>query len=181
MSGLTAALDSVDQRLHGWLRNQPAPAPLSAVFRTCSTLGDGWLWLLGGLALACAPRPLAALGVAAAVALAVNVPIVALKSLVRRPRPGDYTLNPFLVLAVGGPPACDRYSFPSGHTANAVALATVLAGAFPSTTGAVFAVAVMVGGSRVVLGHHYLSDMLAGALVGLLAGGAVAAVRGFGF
>lgn len=59
-------------------------------------------------------------------------------------------------------------SFPSGHTTTAFALATVLSFLSPRWRVPVFGVAALVGVSRVVLGMHYPSDVLGGAILGTL-------------
>jgi membrane-associated phospholipid phosphatase len=62
-------------------------------------------------------------------------------------------------------------SFPSGHTAAAFATATVLHDEFGWKVGIpAFAMAGWVATSRVQMDRHYLSDVIAGATVGLLAG-----------
>ena len=93
-------------------------------------------------------------GLAALTALVTSHLVVRLlKRHTERPRP-------YLVLAdsrsVVAP--LPDYSFPSGHTAASFALATVVA------VGA----AILVGLSRTYLGHHYPSDVLAGAVIGML-------------
>lgn len=60
----------------------------------------------------------------------------------------------------------DRYSFPSGHTLHAVNFAIQLAVMVPALTGALLASALLIALSRLVLGLHYLSDVLAGAVIG---------------
>jgi undecaprenyl-diphosphatase len=181
VSTLAAAFDAIDRRVHGRLVDRRFPRSLGALLRTCSALGDGWLWLIGAAALLAAARPLAELTLAAAMAAAVNLPVVVLKTLVRRPRPGAYERNPFLDVAIGGPPACDVYSFPSGHAANAVALAVVLSHAFRPVTALAFTGALLIGTSRVLLGHHYLTDLIAGVMVGLIAAAALTGVPAFAF
>ncbi len=62
----------------------------------------------------------------------------------------------------------DRYSFPSGHTLHAVSFSVMLAKYYPQTMILVLPFAASVALSRVVLGLHYPSDVLAGALLGWL-------------
>jgi undecaprenyl-diphosphatase len=60
----------------------------------------------------------------------------------------------------------DKFSFPSGHTLHAVVFSTVVLSYYPALSIVVLPFTVMVGLSRVVLGLHYPSDVLAGALIG---------------
>ena len=63
----------------------------------------------------------------------------------------------------------DRFSFPSGHTASAFLVMTLLSSFFPIPVIQIgtFIWAVMVGVARVYLGVHYPTDVLAGALLGI--------------
>jgi undecaprenyl-diphosphatase len=61
-------------------------------------------------------------------------------------------------------------SFPSGHSVTAFALAYVLSRAYPRASSVFYALATMVALSRVYLASHFLSDIVAGAALGLLAG-----------
>ena len=86
----------------------------------------------------------------------------ALKYSVNRDRP--FVTYPFIEKATsGGSP-----SFPSGHTSTAFATATSLSIAFPKwyVIAPSFLLAGAVGYSRMDLGVHYPSDVLAGAIVG---------------
>ena len=60
----------------------------------------------------------------------------------------------------------DRYSFPSGHTLHAVSFAWQATAHFPELGWVLLPLAALIAGSRVVLGLHYPSDVLAGAAIG---------------
>lgn len=87
---------------------------------------------------------------------------VGLKTAVNRPRP--FVTYPFIVKKSDA----GSQSFPSGHTSFAFASATSLTIAYPEWYVIVpsFAFAGVVGYSRMYLGVHYPSDVLAGAIVG---------------
>jgi undecaprenyl-diphosphatase len=72
----------------------------------------------------------------------------------------------------------DRFSFPSGHTSAAFAVAVAFVGAPFGLPEALFALAGAIGVSRVYLGAHYPLDVGAGAVIGLLAGAATRALLG---
>ena len=71
-------------------------------------------------------------------------------------------------------PAVDRlvgvstYSFPSGHTTVAFSLAVLLSNMNEGLRIYLFGVAVLVGFSRIYLGVHYVTDVVAGAVVGYI-------------
>jgi undecaprenyl-diphosphatase len=78
--------------------------------------------------------------------------------------------RPFIThssIAVAGAPL-DRYSFPSGHTLHAVSFAWQVSAHFPELSWVVVPLACLIAGSRVVLGLHYPTDVIAGAAVGAL-------------
>jgi lipid A 4'-phosphatase len=70
----------------------------------------------------------------------------------------------------------DHWSFPSGHTATIVALMSALWYLWPRHLLFYILVAIIVSLSRVAVGAHYLSDVLAGGLVALLATRGVALI-----
>ena len=93
------------------------------------------------------------------VAIGLNYGI---KLLVRRPRPVLEGLPP-----LGGAPS--SLSFPSAHALSSFAVATAMVRVDPATAGAlVVALALSLG--RPYLGMHYPSDVLAGAVLGVLLG-----------
>jgi membrane-associated phospholipid phosphatase len=59
-------------------------------------------------------------------------------------------------------------SFPSGHAVTAFTLATAISILFPRWSIPAFAAAVIIGASRIIITSHYLSDVLAGAGIGIL-------------
>lgn len=61
-------------------------------------------------------------------------------------------------------------SFPSGHSTASFAIATVLAKRFPMWGPLWLALAVFVGVSRVLRGSHFLTDVVGGAVLGILSG-----------
>ena len=58
------------------------------------------------------------------------------------------------------------YSFPSGHTTVAFAFATILAIKLPKIRIPIIIIAILIGFSRIYIGAHYPSDVLAGAVLG---------------
>jgi undecaprenyl-diphosphatase len=102
--------------------------------------------------------------VAALIAYGIEVTVHGiLKNKVKRNRPCA-TLPGIERLLV--PP--DEFSFPSGHTAAAFVMASLLSSFVPSLFFAVFAWSWLVGVSRIYLGLHYPTDVLAGAFLGVM-------------
>jgi undecaprenyl-diphosphatase len=93
-----------------------------------------------------------------------------IKPYVQRSRPMDAGISVTLRTHRPG-----RYSFPSNHACNAFAGATVLGLAEPPLLWPALTVAALVAYSRVYVGVHFPADTAAGALLGLLIGGAVGA------
>ena len=61
----------------------------------------------------------------------------------------------------------DKFSFPSGHTAAAFLFATIISSFVPTMAYIVFPWAILLGISRVFLGIHYPTDIIAGVLLGM--------------
>lgn len=141
-------------RHHGW----------GQVFAIASRLGDGWFWYgLGAVLLAIdglAALPLVAL--MAVAGLSGSLLYKLLKHGIRRPRPCDVHR---MLLTVA---PLDRFSFPSGHTLHAVIFGIIITAQVPVLGWLVWPFTAFVAASRLVLGLHYPSDVIAGAAIGAL-------------
>jgi len=162
-----------DQRLMLRVNRWYAPRWIR-VWMICATRGgDGWLWYALGLVLAVfgGERRFLAVGAGALAAGTGIAFFIKLKRLARRKRPSEPHCWASLL-----PP--DQFSFPSGHTITAFAVSISLAAFYPDLTIGLLFCAVSVAASRILLGMHFLSDVLAGAAIGsLLAIGATHLVR----
>ncbi|MCE2394700.1 phosphatase PAP2 family protein [Candidatus Poribacteria bacterium] len=96
--------------------------------------------------------------------ISTGVIVWGLKEIIGRKRPLDEE--------VGNP------AFPSGHTAYAFAGATVLGNRYPKLRIPLYIGAGLVGLTRIYLGRHYASDVIAGAAVGTITGALVSRHRG---
>lgn len=158
-----ARMDRFELRLcrsfNAWVHS----AGTCRVFQVASRSGDGILWYsLIGL--------LAALGGrhGAWVALQMAVSGLAGLLLYRFLKHRLVRERPFITHAsiqLAGRPL-DRFSFPSGHTLHAVAFSIIACAGFPWLAVLLLPASLLIALSRVVLGLHYPSDVLAGALIG---------------
>ncbi|CAI6017905.1 hypothetical protein PAECIP112173_00134 [Paenibacillus sp. JJ-100] len=124
---------------------------------TASIVVSLFIWLL-------APAPWSTVGLQACIALAVShIPVAIAKRLYPRIRP--YLALPDTITFRN--PLTD-HSFPSGHTTAIFSVTVPFMAAEPILFLTLLPVAVIVGFSRIYLGLHYPSDVLAGATIGTL-------------
>jgi undecaprenyl-diphosphatase len=160
-------IENRDHRVMRQMNRWRAPRWFRIWMILSTRLGDGWLWYgLGIMLLAWGgPQRLAAVGAAGSAALLGVLIFKALKHLSHRRRPCQFEPHCWSKVL---PP--DKFSFPSGHTMTAFSIALVLSYFYPALEGALFFLAVSIGFSRIVLGMHFLSDVLAGVVLGVALG-----------
>jgi undecaprenyl-diphosphatase len=144
--------------------NRAAEQPLAlAPLMLASRMGDGGLWyaVMAGLAL---------LGDSEARLCAARMALVGLlcvtlykwiKAVVARPRPYARCLDIRVCVR-----ALDQFSFPSGHVLHAVAFSLILVHTYPALGWVLWPFVALLALSRVTLGLHYPSDVVAGASIG---------------
>lgn len=152
-----------DVRLSAALRDVAARVPgLRRLAIPLARSGDAWLWYgaAGVMAALGDAGTRKSMGLVALAILATGLVVRLVKMLTRRARPdgawgGSYRRQ-------------DPHAFPSGHTARASLLTALAFALGPPWLGVAMAAwTLLVAGSRVILGVHYVSDVVAGAALGL--------------
>ena len=140
---------------------------MEGFWKGITMLGDsGWFWIALSLLLM-VPRQTRWIGITSLAAIVIGALItnVTLKNLVARTRP--YEVVEGLVLLIEKQ---RDYSFPSGHTCASFAAAGVYWRMLPKKFGIPLVIlAAMIAFSRLYVGVHYPTDVLAGLLIGLFA------------
>jgi len=132
-----------------------------------SRAGDGWLWWCCGLAVLASHdgTRYEAIGAAALAVLAGIIIFKILKRSVGRRRP--CALEPHCWANLLPP---DQFSFPSGHSITAFAVAVSLGAFYPAALPVLMFCAASVAISRLLLGMHFLTDVVAGSGLGAVLG-----------
>jgi len=136
---------------------------LKNFFVAVSWLGDGkaWYGLMIALPLLYGRSGLATSSAMVKVAV-VNLLIYKIvKTLAGRERPCVVSEH----IALGAAPL-DQYSFPSGHTMHAVAFSLIVMSDHPEWACVLLPFSFSIALSRIVLGLHYPTDVIAGGLIG---------------
>lgn len=154
----------VDLMAYVWMsqfRHQPFVIPF---FKAISHSGDGYLY--GAIAFtawyASTVHALLFLKVAL-FAFLIEIPVfICLKKMIQRERPFVSLANCEAAITPS-----DKFSMPSGHSAAAFLFAFLIAEFFPELSALGYLWAAAVAASRLVLGVHYPSDVIVGAILGI--------------
>lgn len=153
----------LDARLSRQMRVAEKPGALRAISVFFAHSGDSWFWAIGLFAIWISGdafwKQWAILQFASISFLAAMVLVV--KFSIKRKRPEGNWGQIYRYT--------DPHSFPSGHAARAFLIATIATGLGPAWLAiALWIWAPLVALARVAMGVHYLSDIVAGALFGIL-------------
>lgn len=156
-----------DHRLMRKVNRWTPPAWLRAWTLWATRAGDGWLWYavaLGILFFGGPERGVALEAGAAAACLGILL-FESLKRLADRRRPCQIEPHCWADLL---PP--DRFSFPSGHSMTAFAVCISLSMFYPALLPMLSLFALSIAASRILLGMHFLTDVIVGSILGALLG-----------
>jgi len=162
-SAMLSYIDRRDRTLMLRVNHWHAPRWIR-IWMLCATRGgDGWLWYAMGVVilLAGGDRRFAAVGAALLAAGLGVATFLRLKKATGRKRPCAIEPHCWATLL---PP--DQFSFPSGHTITAFAVSVTLSSFYPELATGLLFCALSIAASRILLGMHFLSDVLAGAVIG---------------
>lgn len=159
------SLLEIDRRWSAKISFAERPAAMRSIGALLAHSGDSWFWGAGLAAvwvIGDGPWKLWASGLLIAIFVTALI-VIALKFLVRRRRP-EGTWGSFYRRT-------DPHSFPSGHAARAVMLSVLVLGWGPLWLAPILLIwAPLVTVSRVAMDLHYLSDALAGVVLGIAVG-----------
>jgi undecaprenyl-diphosphatase len=164
-------ISSGDHRLMRRVNRWTPPRWMRLWMVAATRCGDGWLWYSVGLMIALLGGPMrfyAILAAFTAVGIGIGL-FIQLKKVCARKRPCALEQHCWATLL---PP--DQFSFPSGHTITAFAMASSLSTFYPALLSGLLFCAVSIALSRILLGMHFLTDVLAGAALGAGLGWAAA-------
>ncbi|AEG00250.1 phosphatase PAP2 family protein [Methylomonas methanica] len=160
---LMYSIHQYDVWMFSRLNNSAIHASLVRLCRLLSWSGDGVLYLTLAGCLYWQHGIANLLLQAMLLGFAVERPVYfVLKNAFKRDRPQQAILNFRSVITPS-----DKFSFPSGHTSAAFLVATLVSYFFPELTIVLYAWAVLVGFSRIVLGVHFPTDTLMGVVLGV--------------
>lgn len=156
---------NLDERFSRYLYTHRLPVRTDRLLRLYTRLGDGYVWALIVLLILVAegPKFLALVLAQVLPSLIVSLGLYWIVKLsTKRKRPFD-AIPEFKALV----PPLDKYSFPSGHTMNNLAIATTVLLSVPAAGLVMMCLPLTWGFLRVYFGVHWLSDVVGGFLLGI--------------
>jgi undecaprenyl-diphosphatase len=166
-ASLSSTLAAPDHNLMRRVNRWRAPRWIRWWMLLATRAGDGWLWGLVGIAVLLSSDATRFRAIeAAACAVAAGIAIFhKVKRVFCRKRPLDIEPHCWAHIVTR-----DKFSFPSGHSTTAFAVAVSVGSFYPEIMPALLVLAANVAISRVIVGMHFLSDVLAGSGIGALLG-----------
>jgi membrane-associated phospholipid phosphatase len=142
---------------------------LTTIFTWFTYLGDGLFCVATGILLFVFKKRFLSLMVLSSIAIS-GIVVQVLKYFIIEARPAVYLKDSSYRYFIDDVTLHNLYSFPSGHSASAFALAAVLSFAAKNKNYSMLFLpaAILVGYSRIYLAQHFPDDVLAGAVIGLL-------------
>ncbi len=170
MRAATTLVNYIEERDHRLMRRcnrweAPRLVRWASIYATRG--GDGWFWyLLAAAVLALGGEERFRVVGAATCSAALGVALfLRLKKITGRRRPCALEGHCWATLL---PP--DQFSFPSGHSMTAFAICVPVGMFYPLLAPGLTVCAILVAASRILLGMHFLSDVVVGSVLGALLG-----------
>lgn len=137
---------------------------IKSISSITNRLGNGWLYGFALIAMVLSPAGIGPrLIIAASLAVSICFLVYAwVKPAMARLRPCD--CDPLLSTTIQ---PLDKYSFPSGHVMTACAVAVPVMSSFPAYWAFILPCLTLISWARVACGHHYPSDVIIGACLGV--------------
>ena len=160
-------LEHNDRRLMRRVHRWRAPRWLRRWTVLVTRMGDGWLWYALGLIILFfgGEQRFVAVGAGLAASLAGVLVFRQLKRISKRPRPYQVEPHCWAMLTTR-----DRFSFPSGHSMTAFSIMVSIGHFYPDLQLVLLVLALSIAASRIILGMHYLTDVVVGAAIGIALG-----------
>jgi len=175
MSRFLSTVHQVQDQVQTWdtywclrLNRYSTRLAVARSFKVISRLGDGWIWY-GLTLLAFALHGVHSITLLIQTWLTSGLGLVIYKLLKHKTlRPRPYQVHQAIML---GERPLDHFSFPSGHTLHAVLFTIMFGTFFPALLPVLVPFMLLVALSRVVLGLHYPTDVMMGAVIGSVLAG----------